>query len=225
MFLYLIRHGKPDYETDSLTALGKKQAELLSHRFKKIKFDRIFSSPLGRAKQTAVPTCIKQKKEFEVLPWLSEHTAYESMAADVNGKKEFWFNVQNNLILTSESAKKYETAQSQKVYDSITSDFDKFLAEIGFEKQNNCYLKKENKYNRIAFFCHDGISRILLSHALSIPFHIFCASFSIPHTGVCVLHFESTDDNLTAPRCLTLSDLSHLYNAKIKNKYNSSFDI
>jgi len=71
----------------------------------------------------------------------------------------------------------------------------------------------------------NGISRILLSYALLIPFHIFCASFSIPHTGVTVLDFAQTTDTITAPRCLMLSDLSHLFLGRMKNKYNNSFDV
>ena len=225
MFLYLIRHGEPDYETDTLTKAGIKQAKLLSKRLKSVKFDRIFTSPLGRAKQTAMPTCIRQNKKFEEMPWLSESIAYKAMSVSTEGKTNWWFAVQNNRILTPEDAKKYETEQTRTVYDSIISNFDSLLSELGYKKSANGYQITAENYNRIAFFCHDGISRILLSHALSIPFHIFCASFSVPHTGVTVLHFEKTSDNLTAPRCLIFSDLSHLYAGKLKNVYNNHYDI
>ena len=214
MFLYIIRHGEPDYKTDTLTELGIKQAQLLSERFTSIKFDRIFSSPLGRAKQTAMPTCIKQNKSFEELPWLSENPAYDAMAADIDGKIDWWFSVQNTKIRTPEGVKKYATSQTQIFCDSIAFSFDNLLSELGYEKSGNVYKITANKYENIAFFCHDGISRILLSYALLIPFHIFCGSFSIPHTGVTVLNFASTNDKLTAPRCMALSDLSHLYTAR-----------
>jgi len=112
MFLYLIRHGEPNYETDTLTELGIKQAQLLSERFSKIQFDRIFTSPLGRAKQTAMPTCLKQNKNYEELSWLSENLAYNAMAADIERKTDWWFSVQNTKIITLEGAQKYETKQS-----------------------------------------------------------------------------------------------------------------
>ncbi|MCL2277234.1 MAG: histidine phosphatase family protein [Treponema sp.] len=226
MFLYIIRHGEPDYKTDTLTKLGMKQAKLLSLRFKLITFDKIFSSPLGRAKQTAMPTCVKQKKEFEVLPWLSEDLAYKAMSKEIDGKTDWWFSVQNTKIRISSEAKSYETMHSQLYYDSVTSDFDKFLAGLGYEKHySGSYQIKEDKYDRVALFCHDGVSRILLSHALRIPFHIFCASFSVPHTGVTVLEYARNEDRLTAPRCLIFSDLSHLYQAKLKNVYNNVLNI
>jgi len=225
MLLYIIRHGEPDYKTDTLTEVGIKQAQLLSQRLSSVKFDRIFSSPLGRAKQTAMPTCEKQNKDFEVLPWLNEDLAYKAMSAEVNGKKDWWFAVQNTKIRTPDGAKKYATKNTKKFYESTTASFDSFLSTIGYEKNKSGYKITENKYSRIAFFCHNGISNILLSHALLIPFNIFCASFSIPHTGVTVLEFASTDDKLTAPRCLMFSDLSHLYNTQLKNIYNNSIDI
>ena len=45
MLLYIIRHGHPDYETDSLTEVGKIQAGLVGKRMAEEKIDRIFSSP------------------------------------------------------------------------------------------------------------------------------------------------------------------------------------
>ena len=55
MILYVVRHGDPDYENDSLTPLGRKQAEALVKRFSVHGLDRIYTSPLGRAKMTAEP--------------------------------------------------------------------------------------------------------------------------------------------------------------------------
>ena len=49
----LIRHGDPDYSTDSLTPQGKLEAAALADYLCSLKIDRIYSSPLGRAKETA----------------------------------------------------------------------------------------------------------------------------------------------------------------------------
>ena len=57
MLLYIIRHGDPIYPTDSLTDRGKIQAEAVGKRMFDAKIDRIFSSPMGRAMQTAEPAC------------------------------------------------------------------------------------------------------------------------------------------------------------------------
>lgn len=57
MLLYIIRHGEPDYTTDTLTERGRLQAEAVGKRMAASKIDRIFSSPMGRAIQTAEPAC------------------------------------------------------------------------------------------------------------------------------------------------------------------------
>ena len=225
MFIYVIRHGEPDYSTDTLTELGQKQAELLAERFSDKIFDRIFSSPLGRAKQTAMPTCIKQNKSLEELPWLSEKSAFNAMSTIINGERNWWFSVQNTRIRKFDDAQKLATDQSKSFYDSVSADYNNFLLEMGYKKCDEGYRIINDEYNRIALFCHDGISRVFLSYALSIPFHTFCGSFSIPHSGVTVLNFESTKDRVTAPRCLVFSDLSHLYTTGMKRNYNNELEI
>ena len=56
MLLYLVRHGIPNYATDSLTPDGALQAEAVGKRLAATGIDEIYSSPLGRARQTAEPT-------------------------------------------------------------------------------------------------------------------------------------------------------------------------
>lgn len=44
MNIYFVRHGDPDYSTDSLTALGKIQAEKLSVAIKDWKIEELCNS-------------------------------------------------------------------------------------------------------------------------------------------------------------------------------------
>ena len=74
MTIYIIRHAEPDYEHDSLTEKGWREAELLSHRLAKIP-ERILLhvSPLGRAQRHRVPDAQGRRSGgAEVLPWLRE---------------------------------------------------------------------------------------------------------------------------------------------------------
>ena len=61
MRLLFIRHGEPDYERDSLTKKGFKEAEYLAEYLAGEKIDKCFVSPLGRAKATAAPTLEKKQ--------------------------------------------------------------------------------------------------------------------------------------------------------------------
>ncbi len=56
MRLLLIRHGDPDYERDTLTEKGRREADYLAERLSRLDIAAFYTSPLGRAKDTAAPT-------------------------------------------------------------------------------------------------------------------------------------------------------------------------
>ena len=72
MLLYIIRHGDPDYATDTLTERGKLQAEAVGKRMLAAKIDRIFTSPMGRARETAAPACRMLGLTAQVEDWAAE---------------------------------------------------------------------------------------------------------------------------------------------------------
>ena len=75
MKLLLIRHGDPNYDIDSLTEKGWKEAALLAERMAKLKIRTFYVSPLGRAKDTASLTLQKMGRDAIELPWLREFHA------------------------------------------------------------------------------------------------------------------------------------------------------
>ena len=72
MLLYIVRHGQPIYGPDTLTELGRKQAEALADRFAVHGLDRIFSSPMGRARETAQPTADRLGLPVKIEYWTRE---------------------------------------------------------------------------------------------------------------------------------------------------------
>ena len=70
MELYIIRHGDPDYANDTLTEKGWKEAEALAPRLLRIRPTDLYASPLGRAQDTARPSCKALGMEFTVENWL-----------------------------------------------------------------------------------------------------------------------------------------------------------
>jgi|TARA_Y100000310_G_C20589790_1_gene767369 probable phosphoglycerate mutase len=101
--IYLIRHGEKDKEGKFLSKRGIKQTKLLAKRFKKIKFNKIYSSDLDRCKQT---TEIINKK-------LKLPTIYESGLREVKGK-------------VKENPKKYK-----KEVNIIKKTYNKLVKEKG----------------------------------------------------------------------------------------------
>ena len=53
MKIIIIRHGDPDYEHDSLTEKGWREAGFLSDLVAEMDVTKVYVSPLGRAKDTA----------------------------------------------------------------------------------------------------------------------------------------------------------------------------
>ena len=75
MKLLIVRHGEPDYATDSLTEKGKREVELLADRLCRLPIDRFYVSPLNRARETARATLERLGREAETLDWLEEFRA------------------------------------------------------------------------------------------------------------------------------------------------------
>jgi broad specificity phosphatase PhoE len=74
-----IRHGQPEWFTDgravdnpSLTAVGRRQAQLTADRLAGPTASRLLVSPLQRAVETAEPIAEALGLEPEVSPWLAE---------------------------------------------------------------------------------------------------------------------------------------------------------
>ena len=72
MRLLIIRHCEPDYEHDTLTEKGWREAELLAGRLAGTQIDFCYVSPLGRARDTASLYLEKTKSEAKVCDWLRE---------------------------------------------------------------------------------------------------------------------------------------------------------
>jgi probable phosphoglycerate mutase len=79
--IYLVRHGRTDWNEKgliqghtniALNQEGKIQAENLARELKHIKFDKVFSSDLARAKQTAEIIALEHKLSVETSKALRE---------------------------------------------------------------------------------------------------------------------------------------------------------
>ena len=75
MRIIFIRHGDPDYEHDSLTEKGWREAALLAERVSGWQVTDFYVSPLGRARDTASLSLQKTGRTARTLPWLREFHA------------------------------------------------------------------------------------------------------------------------------------------------------
>ena len=72
MKLIMVRHGEPDYKNDCLTETGKLQAAAAANRLACENISAIYSSPRGRAKETASYTASKLGLPVTILDFMAE---------------------------------------------------------------------------------------------------------------------------------------------------------
>ena len=220
MLLYIIRHGDPIYETDTLTPRGREQAEAVGIRMKKVGIDRIFTSPLGRARETAAPACRLLGLTPTVEEWAHE-IEDERLCPFPDGTRRsitllpsYAFRENGNIDLPYDAAFSCDhvcESGMERARDYIEAHGKEFLERLGYREENGVYRILHPNEEKIALFCHTAFARAWLSVLLHIPLHIVWAGISITHTGVTVLEFRNYESGFTAPRCLALSDVSHLY--------------
>ena len=220
MLLYIVRHGDPDYKIDSLTERGKLQAEAVGKRMYDAAIDRIFSSPMGRAMETAEPACKLLNLEKNIEPWAHE-VGDERMTPFPDGKPKSVTFVQNtyyrengNIDLPYDRSFECQGINQSKMdvaVKYIEEHGKEFLERLGYKEENGIYRIIKPNEEKVALFCHSVFARAWISVLLHIPFHTMWAGFHYTHTGVTVIEFENNENGVTAPRCLCYSDVSHLY--------------
>ena len=238
MIFYLIRHGDPIYEPDSLTELGHKQAAALSKRLAVYGLDEIYASSSIRAQMTAQPTCDLLGKEMKILDWAHEARTWEHAALPKEDGSYTWsfympemveqYNDPSMLALGREWYK-HPCLANTKMKDGmqwLDKEVDTLLASLGYEhdREKGCYHIKEKNEKRIALFAHQGFGLAFLSSLLDIPYPLFCTRFDISHSGVTVIHFPN-DREVVYPKILQLSNDSHLYKEDILTGYHNIFKI
>lgn len=234
LLLYIVRHGDPVYETDSLTERGKLQAEAVGKRIFDSKIDRIFCSPMGRARQTAEPACRLLGLSKQIEEWTHE-IGEELFTEFPDGKRKSITKVQNtyyrdngNIDLPYEKSFDcvgINESRMKSAVKYIEEHGREFLERLGYREENGVYRILKNNQEKIALFCHSAFAKAWISVLLHIPLHIMWASFEYTHTGVTVIEFKNNENGLTAPRCLCYSDISHLYAEKLDLRYNNEFEI
>ena len=224
MLLFYIRHGDPIYDPDSLTSLGKRQAEAIAKRLALYGIDQIYASSSNRAMETALPTSELVKREIQILDWCHEHYAWETLTTvGENGSRRWGFvDAEIRKLFSRDDVR----AMGRKWYEHpaftntqfaagiqrVQQQSDLFLKSHGFEhdQTNNSYKVLYKNQKHIALFAHQGFGLAFLSCLLDVPYPIFSTHYDMTHTGMTVIEF-SDSENPVIPCVLTLSNDSHLY--------------
>lgn len=219
MRILIIRHGDPDYEHDSLTEKGWREAALLADRMEKEDLTKIYVSVLGRARDTASLTLKRKGMTAEECTWLREFapqinrpdvTAHKTIAWD--WLPQDW-TAEPDYYLADKwmDTPAMRTGDVKEQYQWVTESFDKVLAEHGYVRDGRIYRVERANRDTIAFFCHFGVECVLLSHLMNVSpmilWHHTCAA----PTSVTTIYTEERRRGTAIFRMSSMADQSHLY--------------
>ncbi len=192
MELLLIRHGLPEkvVTTDGspadppLSAIGLKQAELVAEYLKDVRLDRLYSSPMRRAHQTAIPLAREQSLDIETEEGVAEYDRDAGSYIPVEQLKEEnyeqWQNLMNGGMGNVDFRVFYDTAVSS-------------LARIA----------DDNRGKTIAVTCHGGVVNAWTANVLGLRPVMF---FNPNYTSVSRFKVASTGEKSV----ITLNEYFHL---------------
>ena len=217
MRIYIIRHGDPNYDLDALTDRGHEQAKLLSERMIEEPIDKIYTSPQGRARQTAQYTADKFGLTPEVLPWLHEMEWGDLKGAPYSSGNP-WNSAEDMFvkrgILPKEDSwrEDREFIQNRIVpdYAKRTAALDEFLAQKGYVREGSRYKCVKENGESVAFFCHGGITCTMYSYLLNIPFPLVCSHMMFFMTSVSAIELWGKEGSFLTPKNLLTNDVTHL---------------
>lgn len=235
MRILLIRHGDPDYEHDTLTEKGWREAALLAQAAPSMRIDDCYMSPLGRARDTASRSLKAMGKEARTLDWLREFPAKADLgmsgelaaAYAENGGKDPSYLVRDVIwdmvpaywtrhpeFMESDGWRRSLVAQSGDavpVYDHVCRELDRLLETYGYVREGRLYRVVRENTSTIACYCHFGIICALLSHLWNASPFILWHGLALAPTSVTEVVSEERQRGIASFRALRVGDISHLY--------------
>ena len=218
MKLIIIRHGDPDYEKDSLTEKGWREAALLCKKLVRTPADAYYVSPLGRARDTASLTLQQLNLQAEVKDWLQE---FAYMVKDpLTGEERLpwdllpadWTKVPayydkdaflDTPLMTS--------GNIREKYQWVCREFDRLLAQHGYVREGMLYRAVSPNRKTLVFFCHFGLECVLLSHLLGCSPCVLWQGTAAAPTSITTLNTEERQEGIAVFRMASFGDISHLY--------------
>lgn len=230
MRLLFIRHGDPDYEHDTLTEKGVREAEFLADRLQGEKMDSIYLSSQGRAQRTGEATMKRLGRTGKTFAWLHEFTT--PVFLPESGEKHLIWDFMPSFM--DKYPQLYSATEWQNVpfirdsdipraYREVCDGIDGVLAEHGYVRKGSFYEAAEPNRETLVFFCHFGATGIILSHLFNQSPVALLQHFAAAPTSVTTVYSEERERGIASFRCAAYGDISHLYVAKEPVSFSGRF--
>ncbi len=248
MRLLFIRHGDPNYVTDSLTEKGQEEAQDLARFLKEYEdITHIYVSPLGRAQETAQATLDMLRRTAPTMEWMEEFAPI----VDLNGHEELLEAYPDTERLEDGTLKKriswdimpkfveehpeyldpkeWRHSPTAKVsgiaerYDEVVGQFDRLLERHGYKREGLGYRCKTGNDDTIAFFCHFGVTSVFLSHLMNCSPFVLWQGCAFAPTSVTEVFTEEREKGIVCFRASRLGDTTHLKLAGHEASFSARF--
>ncbi len=219
MKILIIRHGDPDYEHDTLTDKGWREARLLAGWAAKADITKAYVSPLGRARDTMRTAMEGLDVPIEECEWLREFSPQICRPDVADRRKIAWDWLPDDWAREPVFYDRDKWASHpimaeagvKEEYDWVIRNFDSLLARHGYVYDDHRYRAERANRDTLAFFCHFGLECVLLSRLLDAPpmvlWHHLCAA----PTSVTTLVSEERRRGIAIFRMTGFGDVPHLY--------------
>ncbi len=214
MRIIFVRHGEPDYERDCLTQTGRQQAAAAAERLKGEGIERIYSSPMGRARETASFTADALGLPVTILDFMHEISwggpgvPFEGHPWTVSDRmislEDFDFYSQN-----WREHPYFANNGATAAMDMIAGRFDELLLTLGYRHEGTRFLCETDRAQTVALFSHGGSGACALAHLLSLPFPYVCTVLPYEFTSVIILEFPVRRGEYVHPRIELFNDTAH----------------
>ncbi|MBR6405912.1 MAG: histidine phosphatase family protein [Lachnospiraceae bacterium] len=225
-----VRHGEPDYAHDCLTENGVIQAKCTAERLKDEPIKAIFSSPMGRARETASFTAEMHGLPIEVLDFMHEINWGEARPDKVGTPEEVPYRghpwTLGYKLLTeypgyvgSEEWDRHPFFKDNlcmDYYRMISEKFDEFLMRFGLLRKDGLYLCEKPCDDTIALFAHGGSGAVMFSHILSLPFPFTLTGLPYGVCSVSIVEFSVQGGKMVVPRLELFNDMAHVDKVRLE---------
>ena len=215
MRIIFVRHGEPNYEHDCLTETGKEQAYACAKRLARENITAIYSSPNGRAHETAEFTARETGLSVQTLDYMHE-ISWGGEGLPESGHPwtlSEWMIDREDFDFYHRDWRShpyYRSNAAVQYYDRISRLFDEFMLSYGYRHEHTRFFCEGGRDDTIAVFSHGGSGACVLSHLLSLPFPYVTTVLPYDFTSITILDFPVREGQYVHPRIELFNDTAHI---------------
>ena len=219
MNLYIVRHGNPNYGLDCLTDLGHRQAEAAAEALEALGIDEIYSSPMGRARETAAHLAERLGKPVLIEPWAHE---VEDYAHRADGGPVQLVSIGGDFLLSPEliamgdrwtEHPRFDGSDPRGVIAEVEGGLGDFMRRQGYVLEGERFRAidpaQPNDKN-IALFCHAGVFLVMTAYLLRIPQRIAWNTLFMYTCGYTWCNIETNPEGWGVPRYYAVNVTGHM---------------